>query len=345
MMLLAHTVQPSAQLDDPSGYDLFPMETRIQKHVRYLMHRTSLVCTPLLRNLPPAEVEVRSAQLQSIVRNFIEAGIRTNAQNPRTSTFFRDKLLGCKFAQEDHQFEPHRALKLQEDEDDDFPNAREAGLEGRGIDLVDEPAIVRIGDKDGLIYDKPNVLIKAVVWMVRDEDLRNSVFAQPNRATESHTTGNPKVSSGSSKPTLNTKQPQPTPTAATAYPVDNVNGQSPVTPKCVTDDTAGMRTKKKKRLVQASESPHKKQRNFASLSGIAEAASRSQEQGASDILEVERSSRSQIDLPGQQNEVGKQGQTVKVDCNIATTSADSPPASTGVRTCPAGHLYCVSPCR
>ena len=312
MMLLAHTVQPSDQLDDPSGYDLSPIETRIQKRVGHLIHRISLVCTPLLRKVPTADDTLRDDQLKNIIRSFIEAGIRTNAQYPRTSTLFRHKLSVCRFAQEDHRFEAHRALKLQEDQDDAFPNAREAGLEGRRIDLVVEPAIVRTGDKEGLTYKRPRYLTKAVVWMVREEDLESkSLFSPKYGVMETHPAETLRAASASSELPTKTDQPQLPPKAATGPPADTVNEQTTVAPESVGEYAAGTRARKKKRLSQASDSSNKKQ--CTSVPGNENAATSHQEQGASNMLQVERASRSHENVPSPQNEVSKQGQTVKVD--------------------------------
>ena len=50
-------------------------------------------------------------------------------------------------------FAAHRALKLEEDDEEAIADAEQAGFTGRVVDLVIEPLMLRYGDADGESLD------------------------------------------------------------------------------------------------------------------------------------------------------------------------------------------------
>ena len=343
LMLFARTAQPSDELDDPSGYDLSALDTCIDAHVGHLMHRIRLTCAPLLMKLSVADTKVCEDKLHSIVRGFVEAGIRINAQNPRTSTLFRNKMVKYRFADEDPRFKACRALKLQEDEGDGFPNAREAGLEGRGIDLVVEPGIVRVGDKDGINYDRPKVLIKAFVWMVRDEDLRNkATFAPPDEVMAAQPAERPEEPTMLAEASAKIDEPQSKPATAKAHPENDGNEQKTASLGSIEDAAPSMCTRNKKRLSQASGSPNKKRCTSAPEVKASSACTSNQDQRVSSVSRDEKEAQKRKDVPAGQKEISKQGQTIKVESVVTVTTTDASRISQGVGSCLQGHPNCLS---
>jgi DNA polymerase III gamma/tau subunit len=62
-----------------------------------------------------------------------------------------------------------------EDEEDSYADAEKAGFLGRGIDFVVEPVVLRYGDADGTLLDQKRQVHRAVVWMVKDLDLQETL--------------------------------------------------------------------------------------------------------------------------------------------------------------------------
>jgi hypothetical protein len=125
----------------------------------------------LLAGMDELKSAGRDAQLLEITRSFIRASIALNAQYPWLELRFRPKMMDVQFSLDHHLVTWHRGLRLKEDDQDDGPDAEEAGIANRQIDLVVEPTVLRHGEKNGTGYDQTRVLIKGVVWMVKGGDL------------------------------------------------------------------------------------------------------------------------------------------------------------------------------
>lgn len=70
------------------------------------------------------------------------------------------------------QFNPHRGLKIEDADDEaDGDDPILLSINGRPLDLVIEPAVLRYGNQDGKCYDKFKVLHKGTVWVVSDGNL------------------------------------------------------------------------------------------------------------------------------------------------------------------------------
>lgn len=124
-------------------------------------------------------------ELTALISAFRTTALELNAQYPSVRVKFRFSLEDEKFSTPHEWLRPHRRLKLKDEEDDDEPDAEEVGLAGRQVDLVIEPAVTRDGNADGTEFGAVRILLKAVVWMVKSEDLEESSAASPthkNRA-------------------------------------------------------------------------------------------------------------------------------------------------------------------
>ena len=127
------------------------------------------------------KVAVREAELLDIARHFLRASLTLLAQYPFLQLRFRGKLMDVGFCQQHSLFTWHRAMKLKEedeDEDEDSahaqPDAHQAGIAGKPLDLVIEPTVLRSGEKDGTGYDNERVLLKAIPWVVKPRDLEGA---------------------------------------------------------------------------------------------------------------------------------------------------------------------------
>ena len=117
---------------------------------------------------------IRERELVEITRRFIRASVALLAQYPWLELRFRGSLMDVGFCLQHPLFTWHRAMKLKEeddDQDDDRPDAYQAGIEGKQLDLIVEPTVVRHGEKDGTAYDNERFLLKATAWEVKPEDL------------------------------------------------------------------------------------------------------------------------------------------------------------------------------
>jgi hypothetical protein len=113
------------------------------------------------------EEQQRLGQMLEIVEAALRLSARLSAENPKVEILFLNDMGKTKFNLKADWFKPHRALKLDEEDDDGAQDAEAADLVGRPFDLVVEPCIARYGDAKGQEYDKHQVLYPAVVWMVK----------------------------------------------------------------------------------------------------------------------------------------------------------------------------------
>jgi hypothetical protein len=131
--------------------------------------------------LGPTQTKLRQqqeAELGDIVQRFIDLSSRLNVEKPRTELLSLQGLSHFRFDQNHKYFSGHRGLKLKEDADDNSPDAHEAGIAGREIDFVVEPAVLRYGNADGESMDKARVIEPATVWMVKPQDLEEPSTGQ-----------------------------------------------------------------------------------------------------------------------------------------------------------------------
>lgn len=142
--------------------------TRHHAHISDIVFEESI---GLLEAKDGTGVKKQQVELTSIVQAFIRTGMELQSQYPSMQVCFRHELSKFTFELQHAHFSHHRALKLKLDDYDSYPNAEEAGVAGRKVDMVIEPAVMRSGDANGENYEAERVLLKAVVWMVKLEDL------------------------------------------------------------------------------------------------------------------------------------------------------------------------------
>jgi hypothetical protein len=113
--------------------------------------------------------EERANKLQCIVETASDLASKLATQNPEIKVLLLNGFKGQPFAIGDSRFKPHRALRLNEgDNDSEDIDPEETGWMGREIDLVISPTIIRAGKGEGKDYDQETVLVKAIVWMLKE---------------------------------------------------------------------------------------------------------------------------------------------------------------------------------
>jgi hypothetical protein len=147
---------------------------------------------PLLKRIGEADLEKRKHELLELVTDTLRLSSALAVQYPKVAVFFGHRMLTHRFALGHDWYRPHRAMKLRETEDHaDGLGPKEIGVQGKLLDLVIEPLLLRYGDQDGKHYDKKKVLHPAVVWVVPDADLDTTdetpestvVLPHPDRAS------------------------------------------------------------------------------------------------------------------------------------------------------------------
>ena len=128
----------------------------------------------LIKPCDEREVEKCSSELWELIRSFFQKSLELHAQQPQIKVFWRKHLLKYSFTTNHDYFIGHRGLKLNGTDEESRLAAEEAGFEGREIDLVIEPVILRYGDADGKDLDHHRVVHKAGVWMVNTKDLKGA---------------------------------------------------------------------------------------------------------------------------------------------------------------------------
>ena len=129
-------------------------------------------CALLLQCKNGNAVKQMKRELGVIISHFIEDSIILNAEESRVELWMWEELSEFEFEQNHPYFTGHQNLQLKEDQNDPSPDAVEAGIAGRKIDFVVEPAVLRFGNANGEAMDQGRVLLKGVVWMVKPEDLK-----------------------------------------------------------------------------------------------------------------------------------------------------------------------------
>jgi hypothetical protein len=147
---------------------------------------------PLFKKIGEADREKRKHEFLESMTDTLRLSSALAVQYPKVAAFFGHKMRTLPFALGHDWYRPHRAMKLRETEDHaDGLGPKEIGVQGKLLDLVIEPLLLRRGDQDGKHYDKQKVLHQAVVWVVPDADLATTggtpestvALPQPDRAS------------------------------------------------------------------------------------------------------------------------------------------------------------------
>ena len=148
------------------------MHGLVKQHSQHILDSSLDIVHPLLTETDKAEQKTRRKDLHKYIVSMVELSLTLHAQMPNTYAAFLRGLENHKFALPHSHFRPHHGLKMDEDDADNSDETSAVmKLTDRPLDLVVEPAIMRRGDADGEDYDNKRVLVKGVVWMVKDEDL------------------------------------------------------------------------------------------------------------------------------------------------------------------------------
>ncbi|KAL2414834.1 hypothetical protein ABEF95_016438 [Exophiala dermatitidis] len=132
---------------------------------------------------------LRHKELLSIFVSAMELSSTLAAENPKIKVHFLSDMLNERYTTQHKSLWPSPALNLATSEqDDDGLDPRVIGLEGRPIDMVIEPLVTREGDARGENYEMSTVLHKAMVWMVKDDDLTEADRIRLQQRSEPRTT-------------------------------------------------------------------------------------------------------------------------------------------------------------
>ncbi len=176
----------------------------------------------------------------------------------------------------------HRALKLKEaddDEEDNGPNARpdahQAGIAGKQLDLVIEPTVLRHGEKDGTGYENERVLIKANVWGIKPEEFEGK--SKVGSALEmcvngpDAVAGNVPVAAGGSNPKSADKAPSKVALSDVAARTSERNAAKGCLPHQIAPEPAGS---SHKQIQVIKDEPHIKEDSDTPLSALPTTRSR-----------------------------------------------------------------------
>lgn len=118
------------------------------------------------------EAKMRKSQLQSIFEAAMGLSTSLATQNPELRVCFLAQMSGTCFSLDHPQLRAHRAMGLKEEIDAQYGlDPKKIGIDGRPIDMVIEPMVVRIGDEEGENYEIEKILKKAEIWMVKEQGL------------------------------------------------------------------------------------------------------------------------------------------------------------------------------
>ncbi|KAJ4507998.1 hypothetical protein HRR80_006042 [Exophiala dermatitidis] len=131
---------------------------------------------------------LRHKELLSIFVSAMELSSTLAAENPKIKIHFLANMLDARYTTQHKSLRPSDALNLATSEqDDDGLDPWAIGLEGQPIDMVIEPLVTREGDAGGENYNLSTVLHKAMVWMVKDDDLTEADRVRLQQRSEPQT--------------------------------------------------------------------------------------------------------------------------------------------------------------
>ncbi|EXJ87074.1 hypothetical protein A1O3_04032 [Capronia epimyces CBS 606.96] len=143
-----------------------------EKHCQTTCDRFFPTYGALLKPVDEQDRQTRRAEFLQLVTDAFELSSQLALHHPVVQAFFLNEMPDPLFEVKHEHFDPHRGMKLKEDDDDDDGrDPKLIGIDGQAIDLVIEPMVRRCGDNSGRHYDRIKVLHKGVVWVVADEDL------------------------------------------------------------------------------------------------------------------------------------------------------------------------------
>ena len=206
-ILFAQRLHADESCKDVKAY----LDDLMQLHCQHIAELVLREGRSLLKQCNDGADAERKTELLDLVHAFFKKSLELQSQKPRIEVCWRNYLSKFAFELKHQYFIPHRALKLNGDDEETRLAAKKAGFVGREIDFVTEPLILRWGDDDGNNLDQHRIVHQSAVWMVNALDLETD---SANEKIESSQPDKPKAekedssqSRGSHMATSPVKQP------------------------------------------------------------------------------------------------------------------------------------------